>query len=258
VVLAVRTVRLEKTGVDELYDTWISKISDGLDDHSTDRNDFVTGLLQEIYGWKPSDVSTGRVLGCQFDPRNVTLEAEYYGEMDVDRYYRVKPLIWLWKMFDRSPLGANVDLGFRFRGMLAGKVFANCGEEVKIFPDVELSFGYNIECGNHVVIHRGVILDDRGGITIGDGASLSEFVSVYSHSHDPYDIRDVSLHRTEIGAGARITYHATVLAGASVGKDALIGCHGVATRTVRDHHIAVGIPAKSIRIKQRGEAAAPN
>jgi hypothetical protein len=52
------------------------------------------------------------------DPRNVTLEPEYYAETDVERYARVKPLLWLWEMFDKSPLGENVHLGVRLRRIL--------------------------------------------------------------------------------------------------------------------------------------------
>jgi hypothetical protein len=61
------------------------------------------------------------------DPRNVTLEPEYYEELDLERYAPRKPLIWLWEMFDRSPLGENVALGIRFRRILAKHVFGAAG-----------------------------------------------------------------------------------------------------------------------------------
>ena len=48
------------------------------------------------------------------DPRNVTLEPEYYAECDDARFQKVKPLLWLWYSFDRTPLGGqNVELGVR-------------------------------------------------------------------------------------------------------------------------------------------------
>ena len=48
------------------------------------------------------------------DPRNVTLEPEYYADCDDARFQRVKPLLWLWYSFDRLPLGGQaVDLGVR-------------------------------------------------------------------------------------------------------------------------------------------------
>jgi len=111
---------------------------------------------------------TTRILLDQLDPRNVTLEPEYYHETDLERYYRVKPLIWLWEMFDKSLLGENVHLGVKFRRILARRIFARCGRNFKAFHFVKLSFGYGLEVGDDVVVHRHVLLDDRGGIRIGD------------------------------------------------------------------------------------------
>ena len=53
--------------------------------------------------------------------------------------------------------------------------------------------------GDGVVIHRHVLLDDRGGIEIGDGSSVSDFANVYSHSHNIVDGRIVYLPKTIIG-----------------------------------------------------------
>ena len=249
--MSLRMVTLDREDIRRTYDDWLSEVSERLDDPSADRNGTVRDLLLEIYGTSGGGSLTSRVREAQLDPRNVTLEAEYYGEMDEEKFYRVKPLLWLWRLFDRSPIGQNVELGIRFRRLLAGRVFGRCGRNVRIFPNLEVSFGYNIHCGDNVTIHRDVMLDDRGEIVIGDDASISDFVSVYSHSHHSLDIREVQLHRTVIGEGARVTVHATVLPGCEVGKDAVVGALGVVTRNVHDHHIAVGIPAKSIRIKKR-------
>jgi acetyltransferase-like isoleucine patch superfamily enzyme len=72
---------------------------------------------------------------------------------------------------------------------------------------------------------------------------------VYSHTHSIVDQRDVTNARTTLGDGVRITYHATVLAGTTVGSNAMVGAMAVATRDVRPFHVNVGIPAKSVRVK---------
>jgi acetyltransferase-like isoleucine patch superfamily enzyme len=162
-------------------------------------------------------------------------------------------MIWLWQMFDRSPLGQNALFGHRFRRMLAPMVFRNVGDNFKCWQFVEWSFGYNLSFGNNVVVHRHVLLDDRGGIEIGDNVSISDYANIYSHHHDVYDIHNVLTPRTRIGNGVRITYHATVLAGTEVGDNALIGTGAVVTRNVEPHHIVAGIPAKTVKIKDRKE-----
>jgi acetyltransferase-like isoleucine patch superfamily enzyme len=102
----------------------------------------------------------------------VTLEPEYYAECDDARFQRVKPLLWLWYSFDRTPArraarGAGREAPPPARPM----IFRRCGENFKAFQHVEFSFGYNMEVGDNVVIHRHVLLDDRGGIVLGDGVS---------------------------------------------------------------------------------------
>jgi acetyltransferase-like isoleucine patch superfamily enzyme len=54
----------------------------------------------------------------------------------------------------------------------------------------------------------------------------------------------------------RITYHATVLAGVRVGRNAMVGAMAVATKDVRPFHVNVGIPAKSVRVKPNAPADA--
>jgi acetyltransferase-like isoleucine patch superfamily enzyme len=184
------------------------------------------------------------------DPRNVTLEPEYYAECDDARFQAVKPLIWLWYSFDRLPIGGqNVDLGIKLRRLLAPYIFKRCGANFKAFQNVEFSFGYNIEAGDNVVVHRHVLLDDRGGIVMGNNVSISDYANIYSHTHSIVDQRDVTDACTVLDDGVRITYHATVLAGVHVAEQGMVGAMAVATKDVRGYHVYVGIPAKSVRVK---------
>ncbi|HEY2961348.1 MAG TPA: acyltransferase, partial [Pyrinomonadaceae bacterium] len=148
------------------------------------------------------------------------------------------------------PLGQNALLGHRFRQMLAPMIFRSVGANFKCWQFVEWSFGYNLSFGTNVVVHRYVLLDDRGGIEIGNDVSISDYVNLYSHSHDIYDIHKVNTPQTRIGNGVRITYHATVVAGVEVGDGAMIGTGAVVTRNVEPNHIVVGIPAKTVKIKE--------
>src|SRR5947207_15988892 len=189
------------------------------------------------------------------DPRNVTLEPEYYAECDDARFQHVKPLLWLWYSFDRTPLGGqNVELGVQFRRLLAPYIFKRCGQNFKAFQHVEFSFGYNLEVSDNVVVHRYVLLDDRGGISLGNNVWISDVANVYSHTHSIVDQRDVTDALTRLEDGVRITYHATVLAGVHVNEEAMVGAMAVATKDVRAHHVYVGIPAKSVRVKPNAPA----
>ena len=260
--MASRPVPLQSQDVARLYERFIDNLRTRLENPKIDRDVLCRDVLTEIHygkGARYTDLiedgsrSLGeRMLVAQLDPRNVTLEAEYYAECDPARYNKVKPLLWLWIQFDHSPLGQNVHLGAMLRRLLAKHVFKRCGENVRIFRDVEVSFGYNLSVGDHTTIHRKVLLDDRGEIVIGSNVSISDYANIYSHAHDIEDIERVSCSRTVIGDGARITYHAVVLSGMTVGRNAMVGTMGVVTRPVSDHHVNVGIPAKSVRVKREG------
>src|SRR5215203_3322592 len=154
------------------------------------------------------------------DPRHVTLEPEYYSDCDDARFQPVKPLLWLWYSFDRLPIGGqNVELGVQLRRVLAPYIFKRVGANFKAFQHVEFTFGYNLEVGDNVVVHRHVLLDDRGGIRLGNKVSISDYANIYSHTHSIVEQADVT--------------------------NAL----AVATKDVRPYHVYVGIPAKSVRVK---------
>ena len=260
--MASRPVPLASQDIAHLYERFLDNLKVRLQNPKIDRDVLCRDVLTEMNygeGTRYTDLIedgarpvSERVMIAQFDPRNVTLEAEYYAECDPVRYNRVKPLLWLWIQFDHSPLGQNVHLGVQVRRLLAKHVLKHCGENVRIFRDVEVSFGYNLSIGDNTTIHRYVLLDDRGEIVIGSNVSISDYANVYSHAHDIEDIERVTCGRTVIGDGARITYHGVVLSGMTVGRNAMVGTMGVVTRQVPDHHISVGIPAKSVRVKREG------
>lgn len=232
------------------FEAWIEAIDARIREPRTDRNALCVELCRAFYGVPdtPRNIHEEMLL-LNFDPRNATLEAEYYAELIPELWAPRKPLIWLWQMFDNSPLNANVWLGLRFRAMLAPHIFRKVGRNVKFFTGVEWSFGYNIEIGDDVVVHRFVLLDDRGSITLKDRASISDYANIYSHWHELVDPSNVHLGDTVIGEGARITYHATVLSGTKVGDYAMIGTGGLVTKDVEDYVVAIGMPARPQRLK---------
>lgn len=238
------------------YDEWLSDLESQLADPARDRNDLVRDVLRDIYfpaisgGQDESRLPAAtRAALASLDPRAATMEPEYYRDIDPERYYPRKPLIWFWQMFDRSALGGNVHVGVRLRRLLAPHVFKKVGRNFKAFHFVEVSFGYNLEVGDDVVVHRNVLLDDRGGIQIGNRVSISDYASIFSHTHSIDDINDVHNIPTVLEDGVRITYGAIVLAGVRVGVQGMVGARAVATRNVRPYHVNVGIPAKSVRVK---------
>ena len=254
--------------VDAIEDAWLGNLSERLAATAGDKSVLCRDTLLELaypqYVGHYDEAMADRKLplGTQLalaalDPRNVTLEPEYYGDCDQARFQRVKPLLWLWYSFDRLPLGGQaVQLGVKLRRVLAPHIFRRVGKNFKCFQHVEFSFGYNMEVGDDVVVHRHVLLDDRGGIVLGNKVSISDYANIYSHTHSIVEQVDVTNAVTVLGDGVRVTYHATVLAGVHVGEQAMVGAVAVATKDVQPYHVNVGIPAKSVRVKPNAPQAA--
>jgi galactoside O-acetyltransferase len=269
--MPIRPLRpLAPTPAAALGDAWLAALAERLGEVNADRaricRETLAGLAYPQYAalWDTAVMDETLPIGTRLalsalDPRNVTLEPEYYHECDDAKFQRVKPLLWLWYSFDRLPIGGqNVDLGVKLRRLLAPLIFKRCGARFKCFQHTEFSFGYNIEAGDDVVVHRHVLLDDRGGIVLGNRVSISDYANIYSHTHSITDQKDVTNAVTTLEDDVRITYHATVLAGTRVGTNGMVGAMALATKDVRPYHVNVGIPAKSIRVKSTAPIAREN
>jgi acetyltransferase-like isoleucine patch superfamily enzyme len=219
---------------EELYRRWLQFLDEEFTRHREPerRAEIVRDQLYQLYMGRPhggklnltlTSELPGNILGLSLDPLNVTLEPEYFADVDRERFGERKPLLWFWQMFDRSPIGRNLWLGLRFRCMLGRHIFAHMGTGVKIFHGVELTFGYNLTVGDGAIIRQGVLIDDRGGITIGNNAVVGSFARIYSHTHAASNYDKVTSVPTELGDGARIASHAIVLGGQKVAPGEAVG-----------------------------------
>jgi acetyltransferase-like isoleucine patch superfamily enzyme len=236
---------------------FIEEVDDRLSSAET-TSEVVREVLVDLNGdrrtydaWRNGEpVSVAERLRFQaYDPRNVTLESEYHAQKDEGKFSESKPLVWLWEQFDATPLADHIELALRFRRMLAKHLLEECGDDCRFFKDIKVGYGHNLTVGDNVVVHDDVLLDDRGKLTIGDGCSITDGAHVYSPDHDLVEQSDVSHYHTIIEGDVRLTYDVVVIAGCKIGENAMIGSRAVVTKDVPAHHVAVGMPARSVKIK---------
>ena len=225
----------------------------------------VEDVLVDLHGdrrayerWQAGeDVSAAERVRLQgYDPCNATIESEYYAEKDEAAFERSKHLQWLWRQFDATPMADNIAFALRFRQMLADHLFAEAGDDLRLFKNISFTFGHNIEMGDNVVVHDDVHLDDRGKLTIGDRVSISDDAHVYTHDHDTVDQTAVTNYHTIIEDDVRVTYDSMVRAGVRMGENSILAAKSLAGKDVPAHHIAAGQPAKSIGVKDDFESVA--
>jgi acetyltransferase-like isoleucine patch superfamily enzyme len=115
-----------------------------------------------------------------------------------------------------------------------------------------LKIGRDFEMGSFGLI------DCSGGVEIEDGVTLSEGVKIYTHNHTITDrniswrSQPIKFSTLKIGEGAWVGASTIILESVSyIGKGAVIGAGSVVVKDIPDYAIAVGNPARVI--KMRGE-----
>jgi len=123
---------------------------------------------------------------------------------------------------------------------------------VKCDPKLVIGSGTYIGCStlfgcvNRIEIGKKVMMSDR--CFIGDGVHGSDdcglpIIDQYVSSPGPVRIED----------GCWLGVNVAVLAGVTIGRNSIIGSNSVVTKDIPEFSIAVGAPAKVIRIRQVDE-----
>lgn len=101
--------------------------------------------------------------------------------------------------------------------------------------------------GKGVFINSNLLAMARGGITIEDNVQIAANVQLLSNNHDPYDRQILLCKPIVIKEGAWIGAGASIMAGVTIGKYAIVGAASVVTHDVNDYEVVVGSPAKVIK-----------
>lgn len=101
--------------------------------------------------------------------------------------------------------------------------------------------------GSRVFINSNLLAMARGGITIEDDVQIAANVQLLSNNHDPYDRQVLICKPIVIKQGAWIGAGASIMAGVTIGRYAIVGAASVVTHDVGDYEVAVGSPAKVIK-----------
>src|SRR5438552_16749595 len=99
---------------EKAFHAWIDELDREFANRDVNyRSLVVRDALDRIYLGRPyaeaaaTDPLAYQALLANFDPRNATLEPEYYADADAEEYTERKPRKWLWTMVDFSHVGLN-------------------------------------------------------------------------------------------------------------------------------------------------------
>lgn len=156
-------------------------------------------------------------------------------------------LHFLWDTFDKLPICLNANFGILFRRLIAERLFKKCGIGFIAEENFRFNFGQNIEVGDFVFFNRGVFVDSKGGVTIGNYVGLTEDVRIFTHSHSEssHIIREYK--PVVIKDYAKIYTGAVILPGVTIGEQAIVAAHSLVTKDVPPNTLVAGMPAQPVR-----------
>jgi len=159
--------------------------------------------------------------------------------------------------FGRVFLGERVFIG--------ENVFFDIGpkaDSIRIGDDSHISRGVTvrtqkgaIRIGEKVNIGSGSFLYGYGDIEIGDFCLLANHVELITGDHrgdnldQPMRFQGRDANRISLKEDVWVGVRAIILGGVTIGRGAIIGAGAVVTRDIPEYAVAVGVPARVIRIR---------
>lgn len=124
----------------------------------------------------------------------------------------------------------------------------NCKIHRHIFVDDGVIIGNCVKIQDYVMIPQGVVLED--GVFIGPSVAFTNDLYPRAINKDGSlkKSSDWTLKKTIVKYGATIGANATILCGVTIGEWAMIGAGSVVTKDIPPYALAIGNPAKIIKI----------
>jgi acetyltransferase-like isoleucine patch superfamily enzyme len=122
-------------------------------------------------------------------------------------------------------------------------------ESVTVFPPFYSDFGKNLAIGKRVFLNSGCKFQDQGGIVIGDDCLIGHNTVMATLNHDLAPSRRADMHPAPIRLGRNVWIgsNVTILAGVTIGDNAVVAAASVVTRDVPADAVVVGSPARVAR-----------
>ena len=124
----------------------------------------------------------------------------------------------------------------------------NLGENSVINSPIYGACFDKIKIGRNVFINSNTLFMARGGITIEDNVQIAANCQLLSNNHDFYDRQLLTCKPILIKEGAWIGAGVSIMPGICIGKHSIVGAASVVTHDVPDYAVAVGNPARVIKM----------
>jgi len=142
-------------------------------------------------------------------------------------------------------IGSNVALS---AGMMPGQ---------ECFSDPVVSIGDRVLIGrgSGIVGHLSIVIEDD--VWTGHNVYITDQNHGYTDSSRPISLQTQPERSVRIGAGSWLGHGSVVLPGVTIGRHVAVGAQSVVTKDLPDYCVAVGNPARIIRIRDANDQWVP-
>ncbi len=122
-------------------------------------------------------------------------------------------------------------------------------DTVRVFPPFNINYGRSTRFGRDCFVNFGCTFLAIGGITVEDGAFIGPHcvLATEYHPEDPVRRHSLLTRPIVIGRNAWLGADVKVLAGVTIGENAIVAAGSVVTRDVPAGMVVAGSPARVIR-----------
>ena len=115
-------------------------------------------------------------------------------------------------------------------------------------PPFQIDTGCCMHLGKNIFANHGLTVMSIGTVTIEDGVMMGPEVGIFTVNHEPKNIRVIKTKEVHIKKNAWIGARVNIMPGVTIGENAIIGTGSIVTKDIPDNAVAVGNPAKVIKI----------
>lgn len=140
---------------------------------------------------------------------------------------------------------------FEEKKAVLGKILGKKKNKFFIEQPFYCDYGFNIEIGENFYSNHNLVILDPAKVTFGDNVFVGPNVGFYTAEHPlDFQTRNKLLEYAEpiiVGNNVWIGGGANILAGVTIGNNAVIAAGAVVTKDIPDNALVAGVPAKVIK-----------
>ena len=158
--------------------------------------------------------------------------------------------IWIEEIHRSNKLCWKINQAEPFTPMqrtLLEELLPNLPQDSNLIAPMQIDVAKKVDIGHGVIVNHNLTIMARGGVEIDDGVMIGPHVSLLTANHDFADHYVLLCGKIHLERNAWIGANASILAGVTVGENAVVAAGAVVTKDVPANTVVGGNPARVLK-----------